>query len=287
MRFEKIMIYVVAVLLFIAAPQVLYAYTGVVTVGNAHVEAGDMGELEIRLSNNNLPIAGIEIPMHKTMGDITIDSISFEGNMAPSGFYGAVNPFGAIDDTFKVSILQEFGQSPTISASEGLLATIHFSVSPTAFDGVIYIDSIYTIDSLPLSGGGYTILINQVNASDPSGLYVYYPDYIGGSITVGNPTDIEDNDIEKSLPTNFTLAQNYPNPFNPSTIIAFALPEASQVRLEVFNILGQSVDVLVDQRLSAGVHEITYEAGKNPSGVYFYRLSHNAGIETKKMTLLK
>ena len=287
MRIGKIIIFVVAVLLIVSAPQALYAYSGVVTVDNVQVEAGDIGELEIRLSNNNLPISGIEIPMHKTMGDIIIDSISFVGNMASSDFWGAVNPNGAIDDTFKVSILPVFGTTPTITASEGLLATIHFSVSPTAFDAIIFIDSIFTIDSLPLGGGGYVTIINQVQASDPSGLITYLPDFVGGSITIGSPTDIEDNDIEKSLPTNFTLAQNYPNPFNPSTIIAFALPEASQVRLEVFNILGQSIDVLVDQRLFAGVHEITYEAGKNPSGVYFYRLSHNAGIETKKMTLLK
>ncbi|MFH2050028.1 MAG: T9SS type A sorting domain-containing protein, partial [bacterium] len=71
------------------------------------------------------------------------------------------------------------------------------------------------------------------------------------------------------------------------TIIEFALPEASQVRLEIFNILGQSVEVLVDERLSAGIHQVTYEASNNPSGVYFYRLTHNDGVETKKMTLLK
>ncbi len=287
MKFRKIMIFVIAVLAIVTAPQVLYAYTGVVTVDNIQVEAGDIGELEIRLSNNDLPISGIIIPMYKTQGDVTIDSISFEGNMASSGFFGSVNPSGTIIDTFEVSILPIFGQTPTITASEGLLATIHFSVSPTAFDGTIYIDSFYTIDSLPLSGGGYVTLIKQINASDPSGLITYFPDFVGGSIIIGSPTDVNDNDFEKGLPSSFTLEQNYPNPFNPATVIKFALPEASQVRLEIFNILGQSVEVLVDERLSAGIHQVTYEAVNNPSGVYFYRLSHNEGIETKKMTLLK
>jgi len=287
MRFGKIIITLVAVLMIVSAPQALYAYTGVVTVDNVQVESGDEGELEIRLSNNDLPIAGISIPMHKYGDDITIDSVSFEGNIASSDFFGSVSPAGAIDDSFEINILPVFGSTPTISVAQGLLATIHFSVSPTAFDNYYPIDTFYTIDSLPLSGGGFAIAIKQIHASDPSGLFTYYPDFVSGSITVGTPTDVKDYDYEKGLPSNYVLEQNYPNPFNPSTVIEFALPEASQVRLEIFNILGQSVEVLVDDRLSAGIHQVTYESGRNPSGVYFYRLSHNDGVETKKMTLLK
>ena len=289
MRFGKIMKVLAAIVLLIMPVSQAYAYAGVVTVGNVQVEPGDKGELEIRLSNNDSPISGIEIPMHKTMGDITIDSISFEGNMASSAFYGSVSPFGPIGDTFDVFILPSGFPSPfpTISATNGLLATIHFTVSPTAFDGIIYIDSLFTVDSLPLGGGGYTVVIKQVNASDPTGLITYFPDFVSGSITIGTPTDVNDDNFNKGLPTSFALGQNYPNPFNPSTIIEFALPEASQVRLEIYNILGQSVDVLVDERLSAGIHQVTFEASSNPSGVYFYRLTHNDGVETKKMTLLK
>lgn len=284
-----IMKFLAAIVLLILPTSPAFAYGGVVTVENVQVEPGDKGELEIRLSNNDSPISGIEIPMHKTMGDITIDSVSFVGNMASAQFYGDVSPYGAIGDTFNVFILPSGFPSPfpTISAAEGLLATIHFSVSPTAFDGIIYIDSLFTIDSLPLGGGGYTVVIKQVNASDPTGLITYFPDFVGGSITIGTPTDVNDDNFDKGLPTNYALEQNYPNPFNPATVIEFALPEASQVRLEIFNILGQSVEVLVDERLSAGIHQVTYEASSNPSGVYFYRLTHNDGVETKKMTLLK
>ncbi len=289
MKIQKLIIFVAAILLIVSAPQALHAYAGVVTVDEIVVDAGDKGILEVRLINNDTPISGIVIPLHKTAGDVTIDSISFVGYMASADFYGSVKPIGSIEDTFEISILPVFGvtPTPTITATEGLLATIHFSVSPGALDDYIPIDTFYTIDSLPLPGGGFTTIVKQINASDPSGLITYLPEFVSGSITIGNYTDVDDDYFDKGLPTDFSLEQNYPNPFNPSTVIKFALPTVSQVRVEVFNILGQSVDVLVDQRLSAGIHEVTYEADKNPSGVYFYRLTYNEGVETRKMTLLK
>ena len=89
------------------------------------------------------------------------------------------------------------------------------------------------------------------------------------------------------MPTEFALTQNYPNPFNPSTEIGFSLPEAAQVKLEVFNILGQQVETLADRQFSAGNHVITWDASRYPSGMYFYRIVTGDNIETKKMLLLK
>ena len=90
-----------------------------------------------------------------------------------------------------------------------------------------------------------------------------------------------------NLPTSFELAQNYPNPFNPTTKIEFALPQSSRVSLTVFNILGQTVDVLLDRDLPAGYHEVDWNAGRYASGVYFYRLQAGNFVETRKMLLLK
>jgi hypothetical protein len=97
---------------------------------------------------------------------------------------------------------------------------------------------------------------------------------------------------EQAIPTSFTLAQNYPNPFNPETRIEFSLPQAADVRVEVFNMLGQSVKVLVDEHLSAGTKEISWdgtnEEGKNvASGMYLYRVSTDRFSDTKKMVLLR
>ncbi|MCK4511011.1 T9SS type A sorting domain-containing protein [bacterium] len=84
-----------------------------------------------------------------------------------------------------------------------------------------------------------------------------------------------------------TLSQNYPNPFNPLTEISFALPYASQVRLEIFNVMGQKPTTLVEGRLSRGHHNYTWDGSGAASGVYFYRLEASGFSETKKMLLLK
>ena len=86
---------------------------------------------------------------------------------------------------------------------------------------------------------------------------------------------------------NFNLNQNYPNPFNPSTQIQYALPEATQVTLEVFNSVGQKVMELVNGQQSAGYHTATFNASGLSSGVYFYKLSTSSFINTKKMLLIK
>ncbi|MDH3891870.1 MAG: right-handed parallel beta-helix repeat-containing protein [candidate division Zixibacteria bacterium] len=89
------------------------------------------------------------------------------------------------------------------------------------------------------------------------------------------------------LPGVFSLDQNYPNPFNPSTTINFALPIAAQVKLEIFNIVGQRVTTVIDGQMDAGIHQVTWGSGNHASGIYLYRLSAGSFIETKKMILLK
>ena len=94
--------------------------------------------------------------------------------------------------------------------------------------------------------------------------------------------------VGQELPTFFALEQNYPNPFNPSTSIEYTLPEGVDVRLEVFNMLGQRVTKLVDaQQQSAGRYTLNFDATDLSSGVYVYRLTAGSFTQTRKMTLLK
>jgi len=95
------------------------------------------------------------------------------------------------------------------------------------------------------------------------------------------------DDWTDGIPTEFTLYQNYPNPFNPSTTITYGLPEASNVRLVVYNILGQEVALLVNQILSAGYHEITFNVEGLNSGIYIYKITAGSFTEVRKMILLK
>lgn len=98
---------------------------------------------------------------------------------------------------------------------------------------------------------------------------------------------VVNNAVSSALPASYALEQNYPNPFNPTTEIAFTLPAASEVRLDIFNILGQKVTTLVDGLMAAGKHTITWGGGSVASGVYYYRLTVDSFVETKKMLLLK
>ncbi len=90
-----------------------------------------------------------------------------------------------------------------------------------------------------------------------------------------------------NAPSTFTLEQNYPNPFNPSTTIRFSIPVESNVRLNVFNALGQEVAQIVNERLKEGYHEVSFDATALTSGIYFYRLESDKFVDTKKMILLK
>ena len=101
-------------------------------------------------------------------------------------------------------------------------------------------------------------------------------------------------DYSKDIPMNYYLTQNYPNPFNPSTTIRFGLPNESLVKLEIYNSLGQLVQTLVNEVMSAHYYEVKWEAGKNPTGLYFYKIiatdinnPNNKLIQTKKMMLVK
>jgi hypothetical protein len=90
-----------------------------------------------------------------------------------------------------------------------------------------------------------------------------------------------------NVPSNFVLEQNYPNPFNPSTKISFGLPHRSTVVLKIFNTLGQEVAELVNKSLEAGTYSYDFDASKLSSGIYIYSLQTDAGVISKKMTLLK
>jgi predicted outer membrane repeat protein len=90
------------------------------------------------------------------------------------------------------------------------------------------------------------------------------------------------------LPLHFGLDQNFPNPFNPTTKINYELPIANYVNLSVYNLLGQKMVTLVDEKQIAGQHQVIWNASEFASGVYLYRLKTESGyIETKKMILLR
>lgn len=102
----------------------------------------------------------------------------------------------------------------------------------------------------------------------------------------GVATGVAEN-ASANPPASITLHQNYPNPFNPSTTFSFSLPQASHVELTIFNMQGQEVARLVDQRLPSGDHRRQWEAAALPAGLYVYRLQVAGQQLTKKLLLVK
>ena len=147
--------------------------------------------------------------------------------------------------------------------------------------------------NLMAASGGYTTL----EARAPDEEIIQYV-VLAGGITTGpalsaqtwiftdTVTVVGVNDAEV-LPNNYRLEQNYPNPFNPSTTISFSIPEASFVSLKIFNSLGEEIEILVSEELSAGNYKYDWTAINLSSGIYFYNLQSENFVETKKMILLK
>lgn len=88
-------------------------------------------------------------------------------------------------------------------------------------------------------------------------------------------------------PDKFTLNQNYPNPFNPSTILSYTLKTDGYVKLTIYNLVGQSVQVLVDGFRTSGDYEVSFDASDLPAGIYLYKLQVGDYSSVKRMTLVK
>ncbi len=108
-----------------------------------------------------------------------------------------------------------------------------------------------------------------------------------GAYGGGDSTMVGIDDEVPEIPSRFALAQNYPNPFNASTIIQFNLPSASDVIIEIYDILGRRVETLFDAEQPAGYHQIVWDASDQSSGIYFYRIQAGEYSDTRKMVLLK
>jgi hypothetical protein len=94
-------------------------------------------------------------------------------------------------------------------------------------------------------------------------------------------------DPSSDVPREFALHQNYPNPFNPATTIRFDVPQEAHVVLAVYNVLGQRVVTLVDERMSPSSYTAQFDAGRLSSGVYFYSLQAGSFRASREMMLVK
>ncbi|MCX6138049.1 MAG: T9SS type A sorting domain-containing protein [Ignavibacteriales bacterium] len=118
--------------------------------------------------------------------------------------------------------------------------------------------------------------------------WMYWLDYDAAvALAKSTPAVGVHDGAQVQLPELFGLHQNYPNPFNPSTTITFTTHEAATVSITVFDMLGREVATLVHERMEPGIHAVRWDASRNPSGIYFYRLRAGGTVQTKRMVLIK
>jgi hypothetical protein len=166
--------------------------------------------------------------------------------------------------------------TPTFIGNTGLLTgtpDIHFDNQGILYGAAGGGRQFNILISIDQTTGAGTV-IGSIGFSSVSGLSFY-----------NKLVSVEDD--LANIPSTFELSQNYPNPFNPATTIKYGLPHRVNVKLEVFNIVGQRVSVLVDEEQNAGYYRVIFHDASLASGVYLYRLRAGDFIVTKKFQLLK
>jgi hypothetical protein len=148
--------------------------------------------------------------------------------------------------------------------------------------------------AMRLSAGSYRLsssLAQSITGYQEGTTYKVYTGFWNPWVVEMSPVEWDEFDFTQR-PTDFALRQNYPNPFNPTTVIQYALPKASFVKIQIFNVLGQKVRNLVEEEQEPGYQTIYWD-GKDDggvevsSGVYFYKIEAGSFVKAKKMTLLK
>jgi len=223
---------------------------------------------------------GIVFPDTVSNMDISLDSVSFVGTRAASATAknDRNDPASWKEDSTNVVnknrlMVWAVWFSGDMAPGSGLIAKVYFRTGP-AWDST---------RSVPVDSS-FIPPVNEFGFAPVTG-NEFKPVFWKGALEVK-----EINTPAK--PTVFSLAQNYPNPFNPKTMIRFALPKDSWVKLEVYNILGQKVKTLVDEKLTAGVKQVEWDGkdGKGlevASGIYFYKIKADNFSDVKKMVMLK
>jgi hypothetical protein len=205
-----------------------------------------------------------------------------------------------------LSTTQQEGQSTVVADASGSIAVAHFvyDVEPGLYDVIpslapeiknmtlkYHVDNdklrvlVFNLGSEKIEAGSGPII--QVSYAGEGRLQLaeaQFADYYGRLY--------KSVDMPVEVPSGYTLDQNYPNPFNPTTNIRFTLSAAADVRLDIYNTLGQHVKTIVNNTIEAGEHTVVWNGESSDgtrvaSGIYLYRLQADDYTETRKMILLK
>ena len=199
---------------------------------------------------------------------------------APVYGTAAISNYGQIligDDNGKLYSLNEYGQ-----------LLWYFKIGSPIESPILITDYNLAIFG-NLNGEVYTLKLNPSGSTKIAASNYAWPTFKGNNKRTGNKSEILTgiNENNSNEVKEYTLAQNYPNPFNPSTIINYQVPASGLVTIKIYDVLGREIATLVNKEKSPGRYTVKFDGSNLASGLYFYRITTNNYIETKKMLLMK
>jgi hypothetical protein len=225
-------------------------------------------------------VMAIDIPLKFSEG-VTLKEVTFEGTRVED-FDLTVANINNEDNVVIIGLISQITPTtkPALEAGTGTVANLVFEVDDPSVSEI-------TLSAVQLKRPDHSLMwvYNRRPTPESNTFVTAHPDFDQISVALSGS-------VSDGLPKSFALEQNYPNPFNPTTEVAFALPKASHVQLDVFNVLGQKVATVVNGEYPAGNHTATWDGtnssgGSVSSGVYFYRIQAEDFSQTRKMMLLK
>lgn len=266
-------------------------------------------------ANIQIQLVGSDTPgdvlTYSMTGNPTGATLSAGGlfSWTPSYDQGRTNPYvitfkvtdqGGLSDSMSVSItVTNVNRAPSFTAepANNTVVPVHnvpvyytFQYQASDPDGDTLTFSLVSGPGTISATGFYSWAPVPEQAGQP---YVVTVQVSDGAATVTSTRTLKVADTvtgiddRTDVPTKYELNQNYPNPFNPTTTIEFALPQASHVRLTIYNVLGQEVTTLIDRSMGAGYHSVNFNASNLNTGMYLYKIEAGSFVSVKKMLLIK
>lgn len=287
------------------------AYVGLTMTGAKH--PNNTSKADYLNHYWTLVASGVTSPVYNAdfyyaAGDVTGNKANINGLRYSAGKWYSLGKIDTVNSKFSAANVTEFGDftggelevipvelAAFTASANGRYVTLKWSTATETNNKGFEIqrkvkDTFETISFI--NGAGTSSALHNYSYTDNSGavnskVLVYRLKQIDldGSVSYSPEAS-----VELTAPSSFNLLQNYPNPFNPSTIISYQLPVDEHITLSVFNSLGQEVAQLVNETKSAGTYDVTFDASKLSSGIYYAVLKigrQNELVKTIKMSLIK
>ncbi len=220
--------------------------------------------------------------------DLSFDNLEYHFRVS----YGAENHVDKYANyTHLSAVVRHDGEAPNYGDG-GVNANLYIMT-----DGWSWQDGGATLKTVTSAEEGTLLTFDLSDVQDLDVVYAFGVKFEAGPNAAGPSRffldevrgyyEAETTGADNEVAGEFRLRQNYPNPFNPTTMISFEVPSATEVALNVYDILGQRVMTLVNEEVSSGVHQVQFDGSQLASGVYIYRIEAGDFVKTRKMMLIK